>query len=290
MTDADAKEAKPPNLWRLTTVHRVEELKSLIRMLPIWAAGILLVTSHSHLHSFTILQAHTMNRHLSNSFEIPPASLSVFSVITVLIGLALYERVFVPIARRFTGNPVGVTCLQRMGIGLVVNIIATIVSGLVELKRKSVAADHHLLDKPTAIIPITVFWLVPQFCLHGVAEVFMSVGHLEFLYDQSPESMRSTAVALYSLAISIGNYIGTLLVSIVHKYTGPQRNWLPNRNLNRGRLDCYYWLVTGIQVINLIYYVICAWFYTCKPLEEVKDISEEGDVELAVEKASSKAV
>lgn len=288
VTEADAKDSDSPNLWRIATVHRVEELKSIIRMLPIWAAGILLVTSHSHQGSFTILQARSMNRHISKSFEIPPASLSIFSVLTVLIGLAVYDRVFVPIARRFTGNPVGITCLQRMGVGFLVNIIATIVAALVELRRKSVAAEHHLLDKPTAIVPISVFWLIPQFVLHGVAEVFMSVGHLEFLYDQSPESMRSTSVALYSLAISIGSYIGTFMVSLVHKYTGKERNWLPNRNLNRGRLDCYYWLVTGIQVVNLIYYVICAWYYTCKPLEEVKETSNEGDVELATDKIRSK--
>ncbi|KAL8125600.1 hypothetical protein AgCh_013032 [Apium graveolens] len=288
VTEADAKDSDSPNLWRIATVHRVEELKSIIRMLPIWAAGILLVTSHSHQGSFTILQARSMNRHLSKSFEIPPASLAIFSVLTVLIGLVVYERVFVPIARKFTGNPVGITCLQRMGIGFIVNIIATIVAALVELKRKSVAAEHNLLDKPTAIVPISVFWLIPQFVLHGVAEVFMSVGHLEFLYDQSPESMRSSAVALYSLAISVGSYIGTFMVSLVHKYTGKQRNWLPNRNLNRGRLDCYYWLVTGIQVLNLIYYVICAWYYTWKPLEEVKENSSEGDVELATDKTQSK--
>uniref|UniRef100_A0A5B7BXK6 Putative nitrate/nitrite transporter n=1 Tax=Davidia involucrata TaxID=16924 RepID=A0A5B7BXK6_DAVIN len=270
-----------PNLWRLATVHRVEELKSIIRMLPVWAAGILLVTSHSHLHSFTIQQARSMNRHLS-SFQIPPASLSVFSILTVLIGLVLYDRLLVPFARRFTGNPAGITCLQRMGVGFTVNILATVVSALVEAKRKAVAAHHNLLDKPRAIVPISVFWLAPQFLLHGVAEVFMSVGHLEFLYDQSPESMRSTAAALYWIAISMGNYIGTLIVSLVHQYTGKENNWLPDRNLNRGRLDYYYWLMTGIQVLNLIYYVICAWFYTYKPLEELKDESThgQGDVEL----------
>jgi len=84
-----------------------------------------------------------------------------------------------------------------MGVGFVVNILATIVASLVEIKRKAVAANHNLLDDPKAVIPISVFWLVPQFCLHGVAEVFMSVGHMEFLYDQSPESMRSMAAALY---------------------------------------------------------------------------------------------
>ncbi|XP_058209475.1 protein NRT1/ PTR FAMILY 3.1-like [Rhododendron vialii] len=292
VTEKDEKDKNSPNLWRLATVHRVEELKCIIRMLPIWAAGILLVTSHSHQHSFVIVQARSMDRHLSPSFQIPPASLSIFSILTVLIGLVLYDRLFVPFARRFTKNPAGITCLQRMGVGFAVNILATIVSALVEIKRKQVAAHHGLLDKPTAVIPISVFWLLPQFCLHGAAEVFMSVGHLEFLYDQSPESMRSTAAALYWTAISIGNYIGTLMVSLIHEYTGKGKkgNWLPDRNLNRGRLENYYWLVSGIQVLNLVYYVICAWFYRYKPLEEVSESNGEGDVELAKESTKENAL
>ncbi|OMO97112.1 Proton-dependent oligopeptide transporter family [Corchorus capsularis] len=276
VTESEATSSNPPNLWRLTTVHRVEELKTIIRMLPIWAAGILHVASASHQHSFTIIQARSMDRHLSHSFEIPPASLSIFGILTMLSGLVLYERLFVPLARRFTGNPSGVTCLQRMGIGFMINILATMVSSFVEIKRKSVAANHNLLDDPKAVIPISVFWLVPQFCLHGVAEVFMSVGHLEFLYDQSPESIRSTAAALFWITIAIGNYIGTLMVSLVHKYSGEKRNWLPDRNLNRGRLECYYWLVSGIQVVNLVYYIICAWLYTYKPLEKVVE-EEDGE-------------
>ncbi|KAL5546759.1 hypothetical protein UlMin_006446 [Ulmus minor] len=286
VTTEEAKNTTPPNLWRLNTVHRIEELKCIIRMLPIWASGILLVTSHSHQNSFTILQARSMDRHLSKSFEIPPASLSIFGILTMLTGLVLYERLFVPAARRLTKKPAGITCLQRMGVGFAVNILATLVSSFVEMKRKRVAAHHNLLDYPKAIIPISVFWLVPQFCLHGVAEVFMSVGHLEFLYDQSPESMRSTAAALYWIAISIGNYLGTLLVTLVHNYTGSgENNWLPDRNLNRGRLEYYYLLVSGIQVVNFVYYVVCAWFYSSKPVDEVsekgKDEEELEDVEVA---------
>ena len=205
----------------------------------------------------------------------------------MLIGLVLYERLFVPFARRFTRNPSGITYLQRIGIGLVINILATVVAAVVEIKRKAVAAEHNLLDDPKAIIPISVFWLVPQFSLHGTAEVFAFVGLLEFLYDQSPESMRSTAAALYWIAISMGNYIGTLMVSLVHKYSGKKSNWLPDRNLNRGRLEYYYWLVSGIQVINLLYYVICSWLYTYKPLEEVSEICEEDKEVLAGDKIPS---
>ncbi|XP_016493655.2 protein NRT1/ PTR FAMILY 3.1-like [Nicotiana tabacum] len=243
-------------------------------MLPVWGAGILLITSHSHLGSFTIQQARSMDRHISHNFQIPPASLSIFTVLTVLMGLPLYERIFLPFARRFTGNPAGITCLQRMGIGFAINIVATIASALVEIKRKAVAAQHGLIDQPTTVIPISVFWLVPQYCLHGAAEVFMAVGHLEFLIDQSPESMRSTAAALNSLTTSFGNYLGTLMVSLVHNYTGNDRNWLPDRNLNKGKLDYYYWLVTGVQY---------------KPLEELTESSKETDVELANNKNSSSA-
>ena len=264
-------------------MHRVEELKSIIRMFPIWAAGILLVASDANQDNFQILQARSMDRHLfkHSSFQISPASLSIFGVITWLVGLVVYDRLFVPFARRFTGNPTGITCLQRMGIGFMVNILATVVSGLVEMKRKAVAEEHNLLDQPAAIIPISVFWLLPQHCLSGIASVFMSVGHMEFLYDQTPESMRSTAAALYYLAISVGNYIGTVMVTLVHKYTGKERNWLPDRNLNRGRLENYFWLMAAVQAVNLIYYVICAWFYVNKPVEEQVESNNQGDEESA---------
>ncbi|KAE9588671.1 hypothetical protein Lal_00030342 [Lupinus albus] len=277
----------PPNLWKLATVHRVEELKCIVRMLPIWSCGILLVTTASHQHSFTIQQGRTMNRHLSPSFQISPASMSIFNVLTMMIGVILYERLFVPFIRRITKNPSGITCLQRMGIGFVVNILATLVAAQVEVKRKVVAAKYNLLDDPKAIIPISVYWLVPQYCLHGVAEVFMMVGQLEFLFDQSPESMRSTATALNCITSGIGNYLGTILVAVVHKYTGKERNWLPDRNLNRGRLENYYWLCSGIQVINLIYYIVCARYYNYKSLEELCDTNKEEEMDLAKEKISS---
>lgn len=282
VTDNDMKESRQPNLWRLATVHRVEELKCILRMLPIWSAGILHFASHSHVGSFTIQQARSMDRHLSHSFQIPPASMSIFSVLTVLVGLVLYERFFVPFARRFTGNKSGVTCLQRMGIGFAINILATATSALAEIKRKKAAADYNLLDQPmTHVIPISVFWLVPQYCLHGIAEVFMSVGHLEFLIEQFPESMRSTGAALNSLASSFGNYLGTLIVTLVHGYTGKERNWLPDRNLNKGRLENFYWLMAGVQVVNFVYYLICASLYRYKPLEEFTEGYKGKDVELA---------
>ncbi|CAL5435273.1 unnamed protein product [Camellia sinensis] len=93
LTEDDAKETNFPNLWRLATVHRVEELKSIIRVLPIWGSGILLIASHANQGTFGILQARSMDRSLfhSHSIQIPPASMSIFSILTVLVGLVLYD-------------------------------------------------------------------------------------------------------------------------------------------------------------------------------------------------------
>ncbi|KAJ7943175.1 protein NRT1/ PTR FAMILY 3.1 [Quillaja saponaria] len=263
------KDSKTPNLWRLNTVHRVEELKSVIRMGPIWAAGILLITAYAQQGTFSLQQAKTMDRHITKSFQIPAGSMSVFTIVTMLSTIAFYDRVFIRIARKITGLDRGITFLHRMGIGFVISILATLVAGFIERKRKNVALDHGLIDHSHAIIPISVFWLVPQYSLHGMAEAFMSIGHLEFFYDQAPESMRSTAMALFWTAISVGNYVSTLLVFLVHKYSaGPNgSNWLPDNNLNKGKLDYFYWLITLLQVLNLVYYLFCSKMYTFKPIQ-----------------------
>lgn len=142
----EEEKGKSPNLWRVSTVHRVEELKSLIRMGPIWASGIILITAYAQQGTFSLQQAKTMDRHLSHSFEIPAGSMYVFTIITMLSTTAFYDRLFIPIARRFTGLDRGITFLHRMGIGFAISTLATFVAGFVEIKRKKAAWAHGLLD------------------------------------------------------------------------------------------------------------------------------------------------
>ncbi|CAL4908207.1 unnamed protein product [Urochloa decumbens] len=274
VTPGDVSESGRPRLWRLSTVHRVEELKSVARLLPIWSAGIILAAAGSHNGSFTIMQARTMERHVTRSLEIPPATLSIFTTGTTLASIILYDRAFVPLARRVTGLPSGVTYFQRMGIGLTIAVFGVGAAALVETRRRGTAAAHGLLDTPKAVVPMSVFWLVPQYAIHGIADAFASVGQMEFLYDQSPESMRSTAVALFWLCGSFGSYLSTVLVTVVQKATRGHGDWLQD-NINRGRIDNYYWLITFVMVLNLGHYLCCFYLYTLKPLEVAE--AEHGD-------------
>lgn len=73
------------NPWRLSTVTQVEELKSIIRLLPIWATGIIFAAVYSQMSNLFVLQGDQMNKFVGNSkFEIPSASLSVFDTLSVI--------------------------------------------------------------------------------------------------------------------------------------------------------------------------------------------------------------
>ncbi|KAI0531303.1 hypothetical protein KFK09_000856 [Dendrobium nobile] len=255
-----------PLLWRLSTVHRVEELKSIMGILPIWSAGIFISTATSNNYTFGLVQAKSMDRQLAGGFSIPPASLFIFSSAAMLLTLSVYDRVIIPLARRLTGRQEGISRLRRIGIGLAISVFSNVAAALVENRRRR-AAGH-----------ISAFWLVPQCVVHGVGDGFASVGLIEFLYEQSPESMRSIAAALFWLSISLGHYGGTFLVTMVSDLTKRSRqgSWLQN-DINNGRLDYYYWLVVGMQVFNLVYFIVCANCYVSKRIEvEEEDVEEKG--------------
>lgn len=270
----DTTENGSLNPWQLCTVTEVEELKVLFRMAPIWAAGILLITASAQQSTFSVLQARTLDRHIvpKSSFQMPPASMTVFATISMLVTVSLYDRILMPLATRVTGHAQGLTCLQRMGVGFVVSTLASGVAAMVEVKRKQVARAAGVLDMvaKNGAIPMSVYYLLPQYCLHGVAEAFMSIGHLEFFYDQAPESMRSTATALFWTCISAGSYLSTFLVSLIHRYT----EWLP-RNLNRGHLEYFYGVLTILQVANFLVYCVSARWYKYKMFANQETLRDE---------------
>ena len=256
-----------PNPWRLCPVTHVEEVKLLIRMLPIWVTNLVFSAVFAQVGTLFLNQGTTMDRRMGPHFEIPAACFPFFITLTICILLPLYDKYFVSFARRFSGNERGLTILQRIGVGQAISTMSIAVAAMVEMMRLRVAREEGLLDQPmdSSFVPITIFWLLPQYVLTGVCEVFISVGQLEFFYDQAPDSMRSVGAALYLSTISIGSFISGLLVTIVSKVTrvDGSEGWIGN-NLNRSHLDYFYWLLTGISAVNCLIYVMCAKRYTYK--------------------------
>ncbi|KAJ9167836.1 hypothetical protein P3X46_019428 [Hevea brasiliensis] len=255
------KEGLAIDAWKLCTVKQVEELKALIKVMPIWSTGIMLSATLSQ-HAFPVLQALTMDRHLVGKVKIPAASFGVFTILTLTIWVAIYDRILVPRIAKFTKRPRGLSNKQRMGIGLLLSCISTAIAGAVEHKRRAMAIREGLAHKPMGLVNMSAMWLVPQHCVTGLAEAFNAIGQIEFYYSQFPKTMSSIGVALFSLGMAFGNLLGSFIVSILNRETGKDGkvSWVAN-NLNRGHYDYYYWLLASLSVLNFFYYLLCSRFY-----------------------------
>lgn len=264
ITDDDIQDSGFSNAWKLCTVTQVEELKILVRMFPIWVSAIVFSAVYSQMSTMFIEQGMTMDTSIG-SFEIPAASLSIFDILSVMIWVPVYDRIIVPVARKYTGKERGFTQLQRMGIGLVISIISMTAAALVEIKRLDIVRTLDLVHDTVTPVPMTIFWQVPQYFLIGAAEIFFYIGQLEFFYDQSPDAMRSLCSALYLLTSSLGSYLSTLIVTIVTSITtkGGKQGWIPD-NLNEGHLDYYFWLLASLSFLNLLVYIACVRRYQYK--------------------------
>ncbi|KAF8399408.1 hypothetical protein HHK36_015272 [Tetracentron sinense] len=263
--------------WRLCSIQQVEEVKCLIRIVPIWASGIICFTAISQQGTFTVSQALKMDRHLGPKFQIPAGSLGIISMITLGLWVPIYDRVLVPALRRITKHEGGITLLQRMGIGLVFSILSMVVAGLVEEKRRASAILHGGLD---GVAPLSVMWLAPQLILMGFAEAFNIIGQIEFYYKQFPENMKSVANALLSCTIAGASYFSSLLVTIVHHSTGKHGHpgWLGN-NINEGRVDYYYYVIAAMGALNFFYFLVCAQGYRYKGSDQIEG-EDPADIEL----------
>ncbi|XP_076941037.1 protein NRT1/ PTR FAMILY 7.3-like isoform X1 [Bidens hawaiensis] len=244
------------NPWRLCTVTQVEEVKCILRLLPIWLCTILYSVVFTQMASLFVEQGAAMKTNISD-FHIPPASMSTFDILSVAAFIFIYRRVLDPLVARVKKSqcPRGLTELQRMGVGLEIAILAMVVAGIVEhfrLKYKETEGSSTL----------SIFWQVPQYVLIGASEVFMYVGQLEFFNGQAPDGLKSFGSALCMTSISLGNYVSSLLVTIVMKISSSDRmpGWIPG-NLNKGHLDNFYFLLAILTSADFVVYLLVANWY-----------------------------
>ncbi|WMV28664.1 hypothetical protein MTR67_022049 [Solanum verrucosum] len=250
------------NPWNLCSVERVESLKAIIRVLPMWSTGFIIFVD-MNVFAFSLLQTKTMDRHIfPDHFEIPAASFSVFLIIALTIWIAFYDRVLVPLLSKYTGQPRGLSPVTRMGIGLIASCMSMALSAITESIRRQRAIEEGHEDDPSALVSMSAMWFVPQYALLGVAEAAHAVGQIEFLYALLPKSMSSIASAMYTVGTAVSSLIGSILVSGVDwlSSTGAKTSWLSS-NINRGHLDYYFWLLTFLNLLNLLYFLVICWLY-----------------------------
>lgn len=248
--------------WKLCSVTEVEETKQMLQMIPILFTTFVPSTMIAQVNTLFVKQGVTLNRHIGHSgFQIPPASLAAFVTISMLIAVVIYDRYFVSFMKRLTKNPRGITLLQRMAIGMILHIFIMLVASLTKRQRLNVARDHGVV-KSEETIPLTIFILLPQFVLMGVADAFLEVAKIEFFYDQAPEGMKSLGTSYSMTSLGIGNFLSSFLLTTMSDITkrNGHKGWILN-NLNDSHLDYYYAFFAVLNFLNFLFFLVISRFY-----------------------------
>lgn len=248
---------KPAYGFLRCSVKQVEDVKIVLRVLPIFGCTIMLNCCLAQLSTFSVQQASTMDRKIG-SLTVPAASLPVFPVMFIIFIAPIYDHIIIPFARKITKTEMGVSHLQRIGIGLLLSIMAMAVAALVEIKRKRVVTRTGLDSHEP--LPITFLWIAFQYLFLGSADLFTLAGLMEFFFTEAPANMKSLATSLSFASLAMGYYLSTVIVSVVNSATGSsgQPGWLSGGNLNHYHLERFYWLMCVLSALNFLHYMFWA--------------------------------
>lgn len=254
----------PPNPWQLCSVTQVEEVKCILRLLPIWLCTIFYAVVFIQMVSLFVEQGAAMNTSI-HSFHIPPASMTIFDIISVSTFIILYDKYIASCFTKLNMSELeGPSELQRMGIGLFLAIAAMVSAGIVELQRLKYAKREG-----NELSSLSIFWQIPQYVLIGVSEAFMYVAQLEFFSAQTPDGFKSLGIGLCMSSTAIGTYLCSAILTLVMEITtkNGQPGWIPP-NLNDGHMDRFFFLLAALTTLNLVAYVVCAKRFKCISLEK----------------------
>jgi POT family proton-dependent oligopeptide transporter len=107
----------------------------------------------------------------------------------VMILIPFNNLVLFPMLEKMGFMP---TALRRMTAGIAFSALSWVVIGTIQVS----------MDAGT---PTSMAWQILPYALLTMGEVLVSATGLEFAYSQAPASMKGAIMALWSLAVTVGN-------------------------------------------------------------------------------------
>ncbi|CAN6229399.1 unnamed protein product [Urochloa humidicola] len=256
VTNDAAGAAGSASSWRLCTVTQVEELKILLRLMPIWATSIVLSAAYAQLNTTFVQQGGAMDMRVTSWLTIPAASMVSFEVLCVLAWVLIYGSVIVPALRAISPSSGEPSQLRRMGAGRLLMALAMAVAAAVEAMRLGAAARGEL---------ISIAWQMPQYFVLAGAEVLCYIAQLEFFYTEAPDTMKSICTSLALLTVALGSYMSSLIYAVVDALTatGGKAGWIAD-DLDEGHLDYFFWTMAALCTLNFVVYSAFARNYKVK--------------------------
>ncbi|KAI4366643.1 hypothetical protein MLD38_022496 [Melastoma candidum] len=256
---------------KLSASPMCENARVVLRLLPIWATLLIFAVVCQQPSTFFTKQGNAMGRTIGPGIKIPPATLQSAITISVILLMPLYDKMLVPITRAVIREETGITVTQRMGIGIFLSTVAMAVAAMVETARLGLSGSKEM----------SILWLLPQYILIGVSDIFTVVGMQEYFYKEVPGRMRTIGFAMYTGVFGVGSFLSAGIISMVEACTGRGgrgRSWFDD-DMKEARLDKYYWMLGLASAASLFLYISLCKFYvrTCNEVHNGNNNDNEED-------------
>ncbi|ESR59663.1 protein NRT1/ PTR FAMILY 5.9 [Citrus sinensis] len=236
--------------------HLVKNAKVVLKLFPIWTMLLMFAVIFQQPATFFTKQGMTMKRNIGSNFKIPPATLQSAITVSIILLMPLYDKILIPFIHIIIRCEKGITVMQRMGIGMFLSIIAMIIAAIVETKRLEMNQQY------SETVPLSIFWLLPQYILLGISDIFTVIGMQEFFYNEVPVRMRTMGFALYTSVFGVGSFLSALLITVIEALSSSRngRSWFSD-DMKEARLDLYYWVLALASALSLLLYVMLCKFF-----------------------------
>jgi POT family proton-dependent oligopeptide transporter len=170
----------------------VDGVRAVLRILIVFALVTPFWSLFDQKASTWIVQANSMVTTFAlfgHSFTLLPAQMQALNPLLVMILIPFNNLVLFPVLERAGFKP---TALRRMTAGIAFSALSWVVIGTIQVS----------MDAGT---PTSMAWQILPYALLTMGEVLVSATGLEFAYSQAPASMKGAIMALWYLAVTVGN-------------------------------------------------------------------------------------
>ncbi|XP_075642331.1 protein NRT1/ PTR FAMILY 5.4-like isoform X2 [Castanea sativa] len=211
--------SSPQEEENLCSVEQVTQVKCFLTLIPLWTTFLAYSLVQATGNTFFIEQRSNLKITITKNHRAP---LVAFFVLNSFLRFIIPRLFWSEKAR----NP-NVT-LVRIGVGMICSILCCIAAWQVEVHRLKEIKRLNPAN-PSDPISMSIFWLLPQFILLGLAEGLVEEGLQEFFIKHVTESMWNSGQLLTGCILSFGNFFSIPCVQLV-------RSWFKD-TINDSHLD-----------------------------------------------------
>ena len=210
-----------------------EGLRALGKLCVIYLFVAVFWSLWEQIDSAWILQAEHMNRNWLGH-EWLPAQIVAVNPLLIMALIPLFNYVIYPaISLIFPLTP-----LRKVSIGFFVTAVAFAIPALIQ---RSIDAGFEP----------SISWQILAHIVLASAEVMVSITCLEFSYTQAPKKMKSFIMAVFLLAINVGDLFTAAVNYFIQNEDGTSKLAGPS----------YFWFFTGLMMVASVIFIFVAAGY-----------------------------